>query len=145
MKLTIQKSLLGIGLVLALLGLYLLVGNPFQVKASVSEGSEYMSTSTAPSSVYGANTAQTQFLKKGPGTFGSIIITGANTATINIYDATTTDVNKRTGNTASSTILIASIPASAVAGTYTFDARYFWGLTYAADSTAIATATITYR
>ena len=116
-----------------------------QVGASVSETSEYMATTTAANSSYGAITTS-RAVKTGTGTFGSFVITGANTGIINFYDATTTNVSLRTGNAASSTILIASFPASVAAGTYTFDVRFTNGLLVSIEGTALAaTSTITYR
>lgn len=114
-------------------------------KASVSESNEYMATTTAGSALYGSITAS-KAVKTGSGTLGSYVITGANTGIINFYDATTTDVTKRTGNVASSTILIASFPASTAAGTYTLDVRFNTGLLVSIEGTGLAaTSTITYR
>lgn len=79
-----------------------------------------------------------------PGTFGSVIITGANTGVINFFDATTSDVNKRTGNTATSSLFIAQLPTNAAVGTYTFDISLRNGLLYEIIGTA-ATSTITER
>jgi len=125
----------------------LLLGNSFVQVAGAStpsEASDYTATSTAASGGYGAFTTGRR-LKPGAGSFGSIVITGANTGVINVYNATTTDVNKRTGQKATSTILIASIPASTAAGTYVFDASYTDGLYIDLVSGNMPTTTITYR
>lgn len=86
---------------------------------------------------------QTAVLSTGPATLGSIVITGANTGTLKIYNATTTDVTKRALATSSLAIL-AAIPASLAAGTYTFDVSAVNGLMYDWTGT-IATSTITWR
>lgn len=110
---------------------------------SVSQASEYIATSTAANTVYGATITGDTLIQTGPGTLGSVVITGANTGIINFYNATTTDATQRT--TATSTILLASIPASAAAGTYTFDVRYFDGLYVDIVGGNMPTTTITYR
>ncbi len=112
---------------------------------SVPITDEYMSTSTAANSAYGATVTGAKVIKYGPGAFGSYIITGANTGIINFYDATTSNVNARTGQKATSTILLASFPASTVAGTYTFDAALTAGLYVDVVSGIMATGTVTYR
>lgn len=125
----------------------LLLGNSFArlaVASTPSEASDYTATSTAANGAYGAFTTGRR-LKPGAGSFGSIVITGANTGVINVYNATTTDVNKRTGQKATSTILIASIPASTAAGTYVFDASYTDGLYIDLVGGHMPTSTITYR
>lgn len=112
------------------------------ILGSVSVGNDYVATSTAANSVYGAVTAN-RLVRTGPGTLGSVIITGANTGIINFYNATTTVLTQRA--TATSTILLASIPASAAAGTYTFDVQFSDGLFIELVSGIMPTSTITYR
>lgn len=126
------------------IGLFLTYGE--KVEGSVTVGNEYYATSTASVSMFGSQTNLTnRVLKTGYGSLGSVIITGANTGIINIYNATTTDITKRTGQTSTSSILIASIPASAPAGTYTFDAVFTTGLMIDLWSGTAPTSTITYR
>ncbi len=83
-------------------------------------------------------------MQSGPATLGSVVITGAAAGVINIYDATTSNVNLRTGNVPTSTILKATFPASAAAGTYTFDTTVTNGL-YVSILGTMPTTTITYR
>jgi len=118
------------------------VVSPF---GSVSISNEYFATSTAAGSGYGGFSLSEKLFKTGSGSLGSVIITGANTGVLNFYNATTSNVDKRTGNVASSTILLASIPVSTVAGTYTFDALYNVGLLMVLESGLIPTSTITWR
>lgn len=113
--------------------------------ASVAVTNEYMATSTAASTLLGATISNDILIKTGQGALGSVVITGANTGIFSFYDATTTDVSKRTNNIATSSILIASFPASVAAGTYTFDVQYTNGLLLELTSGNIATSTITYR
>ncbi len=125
----------------------IVLGNAYAQIAQGSnnaEASDYMATSTAASNAYGAFTIG-RVIRKGSGSFGSVIITGANTGIVNIYDATTTDVTLRTGQTATSTILLASFPASTAAGTYTFDAVYKQGLYVDLVAGNMPTTTITFR
>lgn len=113
--------------------------HPSVATGSVTQGSEYHSTTT---SVGRFNVPAT--LNVGPGALGSVVITGATSGIINIYDATTSNINQRAGTMASSSILLASFPASTAAGTYTFDALYYNGLLID-SSGSVPTTTITYR
>lgn len=117
---------------------------PQKSLGSVFVTSEYYATSTAANTTVGSFTSS-RIIKAGAGAvLGSLVITGANTGRMNFYDATTTDVNLRTGNPATSTILIASFPPNAAAGTYTFDITTKQGL-YLDIIGVAATSTITYR
>lgn len=109
-----------------------------QGKASITMGSEYMSTTTYALAV------SERILKTSFGSLGSVVITGDNTGLITLYNATTSDVTKRTGNKATSTITIADFPASSPEGTYTFDVEFTDGLLLVTSGSE-ATSTITYR
>ena len=117
-----------------------------QALGSVTVGNEYIATSTAASNAYGGFTGDALVLQ-GTGTFGSLVVTGANTGVINIYDATTTVVGAggRAASKATSTILIASIPASMAAGAYPFDVAFKDGLLFDLISGSMPTTTVTYR
>jgi hypothetical protein len=110
-----------------------------QVEGSVSFGNEYKATTTNASTV-----EATRVLKNGPATLGSVVITGANTGMMVFYNATTTNPNFRNSNYSTSSIIIAEIPASAAAGTYTFDVDAPIGLVMSMSGTE-PTTTITYR
>lgn len=112
---------------------------------SVAVTNEYFATSTAANGGHGATITGTQLIRTGGGALGSVIITGAAAGAINIYDATTTNILNRTGNKATSTILIASFPPSTVAGTYTFDTWFTTGLLVELYGGTMPTTTITYR
>ena len=141
--LTNYKNVLAIALLFAVAGLFLVMQQPRQALGSVYIGNEYYATSTSATAVYGAFTAS-RVIVSGPRAFGSVIITGANTGTLNFYNATTSDVSLRTGQKATSTILIASFPGSTAAGTYTFDVQVTDGL-YIDILGLAATSTITFR
>lgn len=126
-----MKTKIGIiGLLVLIAGLLLSLelNGSKQVVGSVSQGSEYNSTTTI-----GMTTNDN--IAVGYGTFGSIIITGLNTGVLTVYDGTST-VNTNT--------VLASFPASTPVGTYTFDSRYYKGLLVAFTGIA-PTSTITYR
>lgn len=110
------------------------------VQGSVTQGNEYMSTTTRSFN----GTALTNFtvLRNIPGALGSVVITGANTGILRIHDATTTNALLRT-NTATTTL--ADFPASTAAGTYTFDVVANYGLVYEIVSGNAPTSTITWR
>lgn len=124
------KIIISVAIVLAIFAIGIALIQPSKhLVGSVGQGGEYNATSTP-------GMADNTNLAKGFGVLGSVVVTGANTGTINIWDATTT--------AATSKILLASFPASVAAGTYTFDVRYLTGLTIAITGTA-PTSTITYR
>ena len=139
-----QKVIIGLlSLVIAFgLGAYLM--QPAQpVQGSVSYASEYHSTSTRTLPASTA-IAALSLLGSGPSTLGSVVVTGAGAGNINFYDATTSNALLRAGTMATSNITVASIPASAAAGTYTFDVVVYNGLLMEVTGTA-PTSTVTYR
>jgi len=145
MKNKYLQSIATIGVIMALLVVINMVSNTTnKALGSVSVTDEYRATSTASSGIYGAFTGD-NFVKTGQGTLGSVVITGANTGIVNIYNATTSNVNLRTGNKASSTIHLASFPANTAAQTYTFDVGFTDGLFIDLESGLMPTTTITYR
>lgn len=145
MKHTIAAAGVSAFLVLSVLVLAFYFASPQRSYGSTIQGNEYTATSTAANAVYGASITDDTLIKTGQGALAQIIITGANTGIFHFYNATTTDVNKRTGNKATSTILIASFPASTATGTYTFDAEFTDGLLLELTSGNMATSTIMYR
>jgi len=110
-----------------------------QSLGSVTFGNEYKGTTLVPSSATGAALADYQ------SSLGSVIITGATGGALNIYNATTTNYNLRTGQTATSSLeRIASFTLNQAVGTYTFDTTATIGIVYEWTG-SIATSTITYR
>lgn len=107
---------------------------------SVADGQGYVATSTK--SADGTILPNYSLVMNGPGTFGSVVITGANTGVMYFYDATTTDKTLRTNQ---ATTTIATFPASTAAGTYTFDAVVNYGVVYQLVVGVTPTSTITTR
>lgn len=143
-----QKSLavsVGLFVIAVLLVEIVLTSRPLVVEGSTLQGQEYMATTTAANSVYGATVTGSTLIRTGSGSINSVIITGANTGIVNIYDATTSSILLRATRMSTSTILIATLPASIVAGTYTFDATYSNGLYVDLIGGNMPTSTITYR
>ena len=106
---------------------------------STPRGGEYQGTSTQ----------QTYFnpetvLLTTSGVLGSVVITGTSGGVVNLYDATTSNINFRTGQAATSSLFLASFPANAATGTYTFDRNVYSGL-YVSVVGTIPTTTITFR
>lgn len=111
---------------------------------SIETGQEYQATSTAESAVYGAEAGSPIVIKTRAGSLGSVVITGAASGIVHFYDATTTDASARTVS-ATTSLLIATLPASLAAGTYTFDVVFTDGLILDLESGTMPTSTITYR
>lgn len=135
---TISKSSIAVLLLALIIGAYAVYVSSERALGSVSDTNEYNATTT-----FALSTA-VRTLKTGTGSLAQVTITGDNTGLITIYNATTSDVNARTGNKATSTLVIADFPASTPEGTYTFDARFTDGL-LVVTSGAPATSTITWR
>ena len=127
------------------------VAKESNVLGSVTVGNGYFSTTTAsvvattwtePRAVTGTTSPTT-------GILGSVVFTKkTEVTTLNIYDATTTDVTKRKDSIATSSILMASFGTSTAVGTYVFDTVFTTGLLI--DPTPItgnmvASTTITWR
>jgi len=116
------------------------INKPEVPVGSTVQGNDYNATTT---------TVAIQFvdilLKGGYGALGSVIVTGANTTWFQLLNATTTDVNKRTGNKATSTIVLSTIPASLAAGTYVYDVSFTDGLYLDVLAAGVGTTTITWR
>ncbi len=111
------------------------------LKASASVDSAvsgYQSTTTRTATLGAALTSPTT-LSQGYGVLGSVVITGATTGIINLYDETTTAAHSDHATTT-----LATFPASTAAGTYTFDASYTKGLVYE-EVGAAPTTTITWK
>src|SRR3990170_4465983 len=105
---------------------------------SVTVGNEYQST-TSSAWLTRVNPIT---LKPGPGTLGQVAVLGAPTDFVHtFYDATTSNINNRTNNKATTTLVIVGIPAGATVGTYTFDAEFTNGLLLVASGTAAGTTT----
>lgn len=131
---------MGVALVIAMVLMFINVLSPSPTTAS-TDYNGYQGTTTQAQ-------FQQQFsqIKTGNGTLAQVTITAAAAAEFNLIDATTTDVNKRTNNAATSSLILASFPASVAVGTYTFDRLFFNGLLLVNNSSTIfATTTITYR
>lgn len=119
----ISAFLLGL---LVMLGVLYFVNKPMLSVGSVMTTSDYIATTTR--NFDGTAMTNLTVLRNGPGAIGNVVITGAAAGTINLYNATTSDVTKRTNNVSTSSILIATIPNSAAAGTYSIDASFGNGL-----------------
>ena len=107
-------------------------------KGSVARVSEYFATTTTN------NLADLAVLQSTRGTLGSVVVTLTGTDDYTLYNATTSNVNLRTGNVGTSSLLQIVIPASIAAGTYTFDTVFDTGILID-YGTNPASSTITYR
>lgn len=144
---TIKNTLLaviGLVLVAATIGAIIVLFEPQPAIGSTIQGNDYLATTTGTGTAFGSWSTG-RVVRTGSGSLAQITVTGANTGMVNIYDATTTNVNARTNNIATSTILLASLPVSLVAGTYTFDVEYKTALLVDLVSGNMPTTTISYR
>lgn len=107
---------------------------------SVARSNEYQSQS-----VVTATTQTGGLLCSNSGALGSVVITGAAAGVIEVYDASTTNGTLRTIVATTSLKKLATIPASTVAGTYTFDVVGGNGIVWERSLSATPTTTITYR
>ena len=110
---------------------------------SAFPGTDYFATSTRY--FPGSSLTNLTLLRNGSGTLARVTITGANTGVVRLWNATTSDVNKRTGNPATSTLLYVELPTNLVAGTYDFDVVFDKGILYELVSGDTPTSTIIMR
>ena len=122
---------------------YMFVTNIQPVVGATIQGNDYEHVSYAGSTAFGATVAGGA-VKVGSGAIGSVVITGANSGVLVFYDATTTNANLRAATQSTSSIYIASMPASVAAGTYIFDVTFGRGLIIDVIGSA-PTSTVTYR
>lgn len=116
-----------------------------EVGASMNGLDGYFATTTCATGCANFLSANTVLIKSGGQTMlGSVIVTGSNSGIIDLYDATTSDVNLRTSNLATSSIRIANFPTNTATGTYVFDTVVKRGLLYVGSGT-VATSTITWK
>ena len=124
-------------------GLTLLIGMLSGYIASISQGPPFGSTvvgndynATSTKNYDGTALTNLTVLKNGSGSLARITITGAGAGVMKFWNATTTNPNLRSSSMSSSTILILTVPASTVAGTYDFDIEFSNGLIYEITGTA---------
>lgn len=107
-----------------------------KTEASVAVGNDYKSVEFTSSNA--SSTAPT-IVKSGPGSLGSIIIASSTTGAIfRVYD------NAVSTSSATSTRIV-SFPASASAGTYTFDREIQRGIVVEAPAGFNGSYVVTYR
>lgn len=115
-----------------------------RAEGSVAVGNDYQATSTDTGWTAGIAKQVKPCTTRCPGSLGTVLITFSSTlGSLKIYDATTTNIALRTGNTPTSTITIASFP-TLTAGAYPFDVDIKNGLMVEVGG-LIASSTITYR
>lgn len=136
-----MKKNLPIIFAVLIVGAIVILTSHFEQKnvSSVNYGNEYHATTTSSGRFPTVATLQTDST-----TLGSVIVTGSAAGTLDIYDATTTNVSLRAAKFASSSILVASFPTGMATGTYQFDQTLYQGLTVVSTG-QMATSTITYR
>ncbi len=108
---------------------------------SVSATNEYNATTT-PS---GVGTWTDQSIHLGRGSLGSVIITKAGDTEFVLYDATSTAALASDPKMIKSNQQLARITESLVAGTYTFDVAFDYGLLLDVERGDTGTSTITWR
>lgn len=136
------KYIAGFMIAVALLGAtYYSLSNPGKAVADVNDA-DYGTTTNATT----WTTNVPKLVKNGPGTLSRVIVFKSSNAEVNLYNATTTNINLRTGGVATSTILLGSIGAGATSGTYNFNEQFGTGLIVeVVSSVGIASTTITWK
>lgn len=140
---TITKVLLALAITLSLTAVYLASSKSNTFGSIEDSSGAYEATTTRASFDGTAITAPgtaPKLLSGGSGLLGSVVITGAGTGTIDLYDATTS--GSHSDYVGTTTLL--SIPPNGTAGTYTCDCSYKRGLIMVITS-QVATGTITWK
>ena len=148
---TISTIFIAVVLVVLVVGavasLFILKGQEqVSTLGSIIESQEYNATTTVLFNGGNGNTRADWQIKKGRGSLGSVVVTGAGDLSYEFYNATTTVAALRPAHQRpTSTILLGVIPANLAAGTYVFDVEFTTGLFMDVIGGNTATATITYR
>lgn len=139
-------NIIGVVAVSLLLGaVVVLWQRPWPVLGSVEVGNQYQSTTTpAVADATNLCPARVGMASSTTGVLGAVNFLEANTGTLTIYDATTTNTTLRAHST--TTAILAEFPASPTEGSYHFDVEFKRGLLvdYSNSNTA-GTTTISYR
>jgi len=134
--LVIAVLLLGVVLFAVLQG-----GGKTPIVGSIIEGQSYNVTSTVHTAI-----TENKQIRGGWGSLAQVTVTGAGTSAFSLIDTTSTESLATDGRFSTSTQLLATIPASLAAGTYTYDVTYNKGLFIYFDVVGThPTTTITYR
>ena len=117
--------------------------------ASTPIGGEYHSTTTGAGGGFTGSVARIGYdfsnsNAKISGTLGSVYVAAPTTGIIEFYNATTTNINLRTGNIASTTLLMAVLPAGTGTSTIPLDISFTNGLIMVFKGT-VSSTTVTHR
>ena len=140
MKIDIKTVIILLLIVVAGLSWFSRKGLP--IVSGVNIGNDYIATTTR--NFDGTAMTNLTVVSSTNGSIGEVTITGAAAGTINLFDATTSDITKRRSTMSTSSILITTIPNSAAAGTYQINSRFNNGLLVELLGT-VPTSTINYR
>ena len=143
------KNTLALTLFLVVIGIFSIIWQkPWQTFGSVAVGDYYQATTT-PQVATGVNLcpARSGNIQSTTGVLGSVNVLKSGAGILTILDATTTDVTKRLGNIATSSLILAEFPASPTAGSYHFDIEFKRGflVDYTTTGTGVSSTTISYR
>jgi len=128
-----EKVILSLAFIFALVGLFFAFTNTNSNLGSVDNGGTYTYKNIIASN---ASTTSAVSIKGGSSVLGSIVVLKTSATALAIYDGSATT----TGAT-----LIATLPASIAAGTYTFDLNVLTGLVLAGSVGFTGDYVITYR
>ena len=144
MKTIYKEIAFVVTLFLVCLTLTILIQKPWQVIGNVSPP-DVLESTTTPQLVSGTNLCPAGLAASSTvGTLGSVHVLGYGTGELKIYDATTTNINLRSGNLSTSTIHLVDYPKGFGTTTNAFNLRFKRGLLIE-YTTGVATTTITYR
>lgn len=119
-----------------------------KVEANIAQSDAMVATTTGSGAGFGSNIQNITYdcatTRGCGGVLGSVIFTTPTVGIVEFYDATTTNVNLRTGGIASSSLLIAHFPSGTGTSTVPINVRYRYGLIRVQTGT-ISTSTTTYR
>ncbi len=149
---TLQKTFIGIiGVYIAIVGAFLIhtstqlekiAQSPTPVVGSTPIGAEYQSTTTTSSL---ASNSTTTPVFTHTGTLGSIVIASSSATAFGIYDSAVGSTTAYSGAGTATSTKIATFPANAAAGTYTFDINVTRGLILDVPSGFNGIYTVTFR
>ena len=140
------KNILAVALLIAVIGVFSVIWqNPSVSFGNVRVGDQLQS-STTPQVADLRNLCPARDSNSPvTGILGSVHILGSGTGQLALYDATTSDITKRTGNVSTTSLILAWYPNITATSSNAFNVEFKNGLLVDYTGTVTATSTITYR
>ena len=140
------KNTLAVALLIAVIGIFSIIWQRADVSlGNVRVGDQLQSTTTPQVADLRNLCPARDGVSPTTGMLGSVHILGSGTGQLAFYNSTTSDITKRTGNFATTSIILAWFPNITATSSIPFNVEFTNGLLVDYTGTVTPTTTITYR